>query len=135
MKQIPFLLLFIFITSFIVAQSGTIKIVKPPTKDKTIQADSIKKPIPKQKLLFGYASTNYTFKSNKNFGYEFGVAYMPGNTGPRFGIEYSEEYQYYQLSAYNQLLQTSDIAINKSQNRSDYIKVAVSLWKDRKSVV
>jgi hypothetical protein len=98
------------------SQTGTIKIAKPVKKDTVI---NFKRP-----PLFTFsAGANYTLKKNTKIGYEATVLFRPYGHAFGIGIEYCQEEQYYELSAYNKDLMLPDNSFPKSQNRSQYLKL------------
>lgn len=121
MKVFYFITLIITLSfAQLVAQTGTIKIAKPK------ESNSKKDSLPPEKW-FGtklYASSNYTFKGNDDFGFEAGISL--GRYHQRIGIEYCFENQYYQISSFDSIRQTN----LKSKNQSSFIKIPWSFGAD-----
>lgn len=123
MKRLYFFILFIFISSTLLfSQTGTIKIVKPvPPKKDTVIA------IPKKVITITTTITgNYTFKGNNKFGYDAEVSF-PFHNVLFIGLKYCNENQYYQLSPYNKETLKQEIAYPKSENKSDYLKIPITI--------
>jgi hypothetical protein len=128
MKQSFTLLLFVCFTFQIaMAQStGTIKIAKPKA-DPTVSP----KPTPKILTIVPFVGANYALKQNKKFGWDGGLIFFPSfnklQTNSEFGIgiEYSLQYQYYQLSSFNTKTSLAEIPFSKSENRQEYIKIPI----------
>ncbi|MGZ4055934.1 MAG: hypothetical protein ACXVPU_13140 [Bacteroidia bacterium] len=126
MKQLSTLLLIFFISLVTInAQtSGTIKVAKPVKKDSVITSPS------KRIYLQTFAGANYTFKKNNQIGWNARLTFIPNNYHPcnyGIGIEYSIQYQYFQLSSYNTKTKSADTPYPRSQNKGEYIKIPLDI--------
>lgn len=123
MKRLYFFILFIFISSTLLfSQTGTIKIVKPLTAKK----DTVVTPRKKTITFTTSISSNYTFKGNNKFGYDAEVSF-PFHNFLFIGLKYCNENQYYQLSPFNKETSKQEIAYSKSENKSDYLKIPITI--------
>ncbi len=119
MKKVYSTFLLLLITAVSYSQTGTIRVARPMTDTR----DTV--PKPKQKRNVGYcitAGSNYTFKGIDQFGYEAAVL-LPFVHRSYWGIRYSHENQYYNLSSYNSETGLTEPASKRSENKSDYIKI------------
>lgn len=112
------------------SQKGTIKIAKPaqevaPAKDSVTPK--------KHPIIVGEEGVNYTFKGINKVGYCAGVTFIPRlRTDYRrsrlfIGIQYSAENQFYKLSAFNAHTKLPETPFDKSENKSEYLKLPIGL--------
>lgn len=121
-KAYSAILVLLLITNCLFSQTGTIKIAKPQAaKRDTVIA-------PKRQRSVGISiSSNYTFKGINQLGYDAEVL-LPLAHGTFWGIKYSHENQYYNLSPYRTETLMPDLLSGKSENKSDYIKMPIGIW-------
>lgn len=120
-KTYSAILVLLLITNCLFSQTGTIKIAKPPAakKDTVIPA--------KRYTALGInVGSNYSFKGINQLGYDAEVV-LPLGHGLFWGVKYSHENEYYNLSPYNPEVVLQEQISGKSENKSDYIKVPVGV--------
>ncbi len=120
-KAYSAILVLLLIANCLLSQTGTIKIAKQPVPKK----DTII-PAKKNRTIGIYLSSNYSFKGINQLGYDVEVL-IPFVHAIYWGIKYTRENEYYNLSPFGTETLMPNLLSGKSENKSDYIKMPLGL--------